>query len=206
MSKYVLLFRHQNKWQNHDMKTANRCLENVSQYKYLGTTLTNQNLIQEEIKKALNSCNACYHSVQNLMSSRLQSEYVKIGIRIQKYHFASCSVSAWNLVSDVTGGTQAEGVWGKYLDRREMKWWEATENCVIRSFIISSIVRMIKSTTGWEHVARMGRRWMHTGLRKKVKRKDLDVGWTITLHWILQKQDEVVWTGLFWSGGLLWTR
>jgi hypothetical protein len=45
--------------------------ESLSQFKYLETTVTNQNLIQEEIKRRLNSGNACYHSVQNLLSSRL---------------------------------------------------------------------------------------------------------------------------------------
>jgi hypothetical protein len=48
----------------------------------LGTTITNQNLIQEEIKKRLNSGNACYHSIQNLLSSRLLSK--DINIRIYK--------------------------------------------------------------------------------------------------------------------------
>jgi hypothetical protein len=48
--------------------------------KYWGTTVTNQNLIQEEIKRRLNSGNACYHSVQNLLSSRLLSKNVKVGI------------------------------------------------------------------------------------------------------------------------------
>jgi hypothetical protein len=52
----------------------------VSQLKYFGTTVTNQNLIQEEIKRRLNSGNACYHSVQNLLSSRLLSKKVKIRI------------------------------------------------------------------------------------------------------------------------------
>jgi hypothetical protein len=46
----------------------------------LGTTITNQNLIQEEIKRRLNSGNACYHSVQNLLSSRLLSGNIKIRI------------------------------------------------------------------------------------------------------------------------------
>jgi hypothetical protein len=43
----------------------------VEEFKYLGTTLTNQNSIQEEIKSRLKSGNGCYHSVQNLMCSRL---------------------------------------------------------------------------------------------------------------------------------------
>jgi hypothetical protein len=38
--------------------------ENVAQFKYLETTVTNQNLIQEEIKRRLNSGNACYKSFQ----------------------------------------------------------------------------------------------------------------------------------------------
>ncbi|PNF15095.1 hypothetical protein B7P43_G15990 [Cryptotermes secundus] len=42
--------------------------------------ITNQNLIQEEIKRRLNSGNACYHSVQNLLSSRLLSKNIKIRI------------------------------------------------------------------------------------------------------------------------------
>jgi hypothetical protein len=45
------------------------------------TTLTNRNLIQEEIKRRLNTGNACYHSVQNLLSSRLSTN---INIRIHK--------------------------------------------------------------------------------------------------------------------------
>jgi hypothetical protein len=40
--------------QNWDIKIANRLFENVSQFKYLGATVTNQNLIQEEIKRRLN--------------------------------------------------------------------------------------------------------------------------------------------------------
>jgi hypothetical protein len=69
-TKYMLVFCHQNARKNHEIKTAYRYFENVAQYKYLGTRGTNQNLIQEEIKRRLNSGNACYHSVQNLLSSR----------------------------------------------------------------------------------------------------------------------------------------
>jgi hypothetical protein len=47
----MLLSRHQNAGQNHDIKIGDRCFENVAQFSYLGTTITNQNLIQEEIKR-----------------------------------------------------------------------------------------------------------------------------------------------------------
>jgi hypothetical protein len=79
-SKYMLLSCHQNEGQNWDIKITNSSFENVSQFKYLWTTVTNQNLIQEEIKRRFNSGNVCYHSVQNLLSSRLLSKNVKIRI------------------------------------------------------------------------------------------------------------------------------
>jgi hypothetical protein len=52
----------------------------VEEFKYLGTTLTNQNSIQEEIKGRLKSGNACYHSVQNPLPSSLLSKNLKIKI------------------------------------------------------------------------------------------------------------------------------
>ena len=52
----------------------------MEEFKYLGTTLTNQNFIQKEIKSRLKLGNACYHSVQNLLSSSLLSKNLKIKI------------------------------------------------------------------------------------------------------------------------------
>jgi hypothetical protein len=77
-TKYVLVSRDQNAGQNRDIKIGNRSFENVSQFKYLGMTVTNQNLIQEEIKRRLNSGNAGYHSIQKLLSSSLLSKNVKV--------------------------------------------------------------------------------------------------------------------------------
>jgi hypothetical protein len=57
-TKYLLVSRNQNAGQNRDVKIANRSFENVSQFRYLTTTVTNQNLILEEIKKRLNSGNS----------------------------------------------------------------------------------------------------------------------------------------------------
>jgi hypothetical protein len=53
----MLLSRHQIAGQNHNIKIGDRSFENVAQFKYLGTTVTNQNLIGEEIKRRLNSGN-----------------------------------------------------------------------------------------------------------------------------------------------------
>jgi hypothetical protein len=75
----MLLSCHQNAGQNPDVK-LDIWFENVSQFKYFGTTVTNQNLIQEEIKRRLHSGNACYHSVQNLLPSRLLSKILNIRI------------------------------------------------------------------------------------------------------------------------------
>jgi hypothetical protein len=81
-TKYMLLSRQQNVGHNRDLKIANRSFENVSQFNYFGTTVTNQNLIQQEIKRRLNSGNTCYHSVHNLLSSHLLSK--NLNIRIYK--------------------------------------------------------------------------------------------------------------------------
>jgi hypothetical protein len=48
-TKYMLLSRHQTLGQNHDIKIANKCFENVAQFKYLGTTVTNQNFIERNL-------------------------------------------------------------------------------------------------------------------------------------------------------------
>jgi hypothetical protein len=50
-TKYMLLSRHQNAGQTEDIKIANRSFGNVSQLTYLGTTITDQNLVWEEIKR-----------------------------------------------------------------------------------------------------------------------------------------------------------
>ena len=60
------------------MKIGNSSIERVEEFKYLGTTLTNQNSIQEKIKSGLKAGNACYHSVQNLVSSTLLSKIIKM--------------------------------------------------------------------------------------------------------------------------------
>ena len=76
----MVMSRDQNAGRNHNVRTDNGTFERVEEFKYLGTTLTNLNSILKEIKSRLRSGNACYHSVQNLLSSRLLSKNLKIKI------------------------------------------------------------------------------------------------------------------------------
>jgi len=72
----------QNAGRSYGIKMDNSSFHRVEKFKYFGTTSTNQNSIQEEIKSRLKSRNACYHSVQNLLSSVLLSK--NIGIKIHR--------------------------------------------------------------------------------------------------------------------------
>jgi hypothetical protein len=65
-TKCMVMSRDQTAGRRDSMKTDNRSIERVEEFKYLGTTLTNQNSIQKEIKSRLKSGIACFHSVQNL--------------------------------------------------------------------------------------------------------------------------------------------
>ena len=64
--KHMVVSRDQIAGWSHNIKADNSSFERVEEFKYLGTTSTTQNSIQEEIKSKLKSENACYHSVLNL--------------------------------------------------------------------------------------------------------------------------------------------
>jgi hypothetical protein len=77
-SRYIVMSQDQNAGQDRNIKIDNKSFEMAEQFRYLGTKLTNQNSIQEEIKYRLKSQNSCYHSVQHLLSSSLLSNNIKI--------------------------------------------------------------------------------------------------------------------------------
>jgi UDP-galactopyranose mutase len=74
----MVMSRDQNAGRSHNIKTYNSSFERVEDFKCLGTTLKNQNSVQEEIKSRLKSGNVCYYSVRNLLSSGLLSKNTKI--------------------------------------------------------------------------------------------------------------------------------
>ena len=76
----MVMSREQTAGLSHIMKVDNSSIERLEEFKYLGTTLTNQISIQKEIKSRLKLGNACYHSVQNLLSSSLLSKNLEIKI------------------------------------------------------------------------------------------------------------------------------
>jgi len=65
---------------NSQYKYRYSLLERIEEFKYLGTTLTYQNSVQEESKSRLKSGIACYHLVQNLLSSILLCKNIKIKV------------------------------------------------------------------------------------------------------------------------------
>jgi hypothetical protein len=76
----MIMSRHQNLGQNQSVRIHNESFENVAKCKCSGISLTNQIDLHDEIKSSLNSRNACYRSFQNILSSHLISERLKIKI------------------------------------------------------------------------------------------------------------------------------
>jgi len=76
----MVMSRDQNAGRSHNIKTYNSSYERLEEFKYLGTTLANQNSVQEETKSRLQSGNVRYYSVQHLLSSGLLSKNTKIKI------------------------------------------------------------------------------------------------------------------------------
>jgi len=79
-TKHMVMSRDQNAGRSHDMEIDNGFFEIVEELRYLGRNITNQNSIGEEIKSRLKSWDACYPSVQNLLSSCLISRNLKIKV------------------------------------------------------------------------------------------------------------------------------
>ena len=139
----------------------------MEKFKYLGKTLTNQNFIQEEIKSRLNSGNACYHSMQNLLSSSLLSNNIKIKIYrtiILPVVFYGCETWSLTLGEErslrVFENRVLRRIFGPEWDEVTVEWGKLHKEELSDLYSSPNIFRVIKSKRmRWEgHVARIGER------------------------------------------------
>ncbi|KAJ4450277.1 hypothetical protein ANN_01697 [Periplaneta americana] len=79
-TKYMIMSRDQNIVRNGNIKIGDLSFEEVEKFKYLGATVTNINDTREKIKRRINMGNACYYSVEKLLSSSLLSKNLKVRI------------------------------------------------------------------------------------------------------------------------------
>jgi len=155
----------QNTGRIHSVRIDNSTFERVDEFKYLGTNLTNQNSIAGEIKSRLRSGNACYHSVQNLLSSRLLPKNLKIKIYITiilPVVLHGCEI--WSLTRreekklKVFENMVFRRIFGPRRNEVTGKWRRLHNEELNDLYSSPNIVRVIKSRRmRWAgHVARMG--------------------------------------------------
>jgi len=136
----------------------------VEEFKCLGTTLTNQNSIQEEIKRRLKSGNACYHSVQKLLSSSLLSKNLKIKIYRTIILPVLYGCETWSLTLLEEGrlwvfeNRVLRRIFGPKRDEVTGEWRKLHKEELNDLYSSPNIARVIKSRRmrGAGHVARMG--------------------------------------------------
>jgi hypothetical protein len=133
-------------------------------------TITNKNLIQEEIKIRLNSGNACYHSVQNLFSSHLLSKNIKIRISksiILPVVLYGCETWPLTLREEhrlrVFENSVQRRIFGPKRDEVTGDWRKLHNEKLHNLYSSPHIIRMMKlRRMRWAgHVARMGGSGMH---------------------------------------------
>jgi len=200
-TKCMVMSRDQNAGRNHSVRIDNSTFERVEEFKYVGTTLTNQNSIPEEIKSRLRLGNACYNSVQNLLSSRLLSKNLKINIyRTIILPFVLYGCDTWSLTLReerklrVFENMVLRRIFGPRRDEVTGEW-KRLHN-VERNDLYSTpkIVRVIKSRRmRWAgHVVRMGKEMGCIGSwwgnrRERERWGDLGVDGWIILGWISRR-------------------
>jgi hypothetical protein len=221
-TEYMVMSGDQNAGQSHNIKLGNKYFERVEQFKYLGTTLKYQNSIYEEIKSRLDSGNACYHSVQDLLSYSLLSKDTKIKIyRTVILPVVLYGRETWSLTLReehrlrVFENRVLRRIFGPKRDEVTGEW-RRLHNEELNDLYSSTNIRVIKSRRmRWaEHVARMGDRrgayWVLVGRPEGMRplgrprrrwedniKQDLqELGWGGGMDWIDLAQDRDRWWAL----------
>jgi len=160
-TKYMVMSRGQNAKQSQSIETDNSSFERVEELKYLGTTLTSQNSIQEEIKSRMKSGNASYHSVQNLLSASLLTKNLNIKIyRTIILPVVLYGCRTWSLtVREESRIRVLRRIFGSKGDQVTVEWKKLHNEELNDLHDSHNIVRVMKSRRmRWVgHVARMGR-------------------------------------------------
>jgi hypothetical protein len=132
------------------MKIDNSSLETVEEFRYFGTTLTNKNSIQEEIKSRLKSGKVCYHAVGNLPSSSLLSSNLKIEIyRTVMLPVVLYGCQTWSLKlreerrQRVFENRMMSGIFGPKWDEVKGEWRELYNEELTDLYSETNIVRVI---------------------------------------------------------------
>ncbi|KAJ4443386.1 hypothetical protein ANN_05054 [Periplaneta americana] len=166
-TKYVIMSRDENIVRNRNIKIVNLSFEEVEKFKYLGATITNINDTQEEIKRRINMGNACYYSVEKILSSSLLSKNLKIRIYktvgpILPVVLYGCGTWTFTLREEHRLRVFENKVFMKIFEAKRDEVtgeWRKLHNTELHALYSSlDIIRNIKSKclrwTG--HVARMG--------------------------------------------------
>jgi len=153
------------------MKLYNCSFERMGEFKYLGKTLTNQNSIQEEFKSGLKAGNACYHSMQDLLSSIFLLKNIKIKIyRTIILPVVLYGIETWSLTwrkkrrLRVFESRLLGRIFGPKRDEVTGELRKLHNEELIDLYSSSNIIRVIKlRRMRWAgHVARMGKVEVYT--------------------------------------------
>ncbi|KAJ4443700.1 hypothetical protein ANN_05375 [Periplaneta americana] len=164
-TKYMIMSRDQNIVRNGNIKIGDLSLEEVQKFKYLGATITNINDTREEIKRRINMGNACYYSVEKLLSSSLLSKSLKVRIYktvILPVVLYGCETWTLTLREEqrlrVFENKVLRKIFGAKRDEVTGEWRKLHNTELHALYTSPDIIRTIKSRRlRWVgHVARMG--------------------------------------------------